>query len=186
MKHLKGYSIPFAGLSDGWHHFDFEINDAFLAHFEHSLVNSARATVEVELEKRSGFMKLLLRLHGTVRSICDVCMEEFDLAIEGDEQIMVKIVDILPTEDSVETDVIYLQKGDNTLYLSQPIYELLTLSIPMRIVHPEDEQGNPTCDPAVLRYLQENSPKTDKKTAAEDDDQGGNSIWKALQSLKKQ
>lgn len=183
MKHIKGYSIAFAGLPDGKHQFDFVLNKTFLQHFEGALVSDAKVNIALSLEKRPGFMTLNLSLEGTVRSICDVCTEEFDLPIEGEEQLTVKIVDQIPANTDEEVDVIYLERGSSTLHLAKVLYELLILSLPMRNAHPEDEDGNRNCNPEVLKFLQESEENELNKASGEEAD--SSSIWTALKSLKK-
>lgn len=181
MKHLKGYSIAFAGLIDGTHAFDFSVNKKFLEHFEGALISDADVKVQVTLEKRLGFMSLHLQLEGTVKTTCDVCLELFDLPIKGSEQIAIKIVEQIPPDAENDIDVIYLERGTSTLHLSKVIYELLSLSLPMRIAHPDNENGQPTCNPDVLKFLQ---PPVEDTTPEESPVEGENNIWSTLKNLK--
>ena len=49
----------------------------------------------------------------------------------------------------------YLEESMSSIDISEMLYELIMLSIPMRRVHPNDEAGNSTCDKTILKYLSE-------------------------------
>lgn len=182
MKALKSFTINFASLADGDHLFDYQIDNKFLKHFEATLVHEATIDVKLLFVKFFNTLELNFNISGTVLTPCDVCSEEFNLAIEGQEQIIVKIVNEMPTEAD-ELNVVYLEENSSSINIAEMLYELLTLSIPMRKVHPNDKKGNPTCDPSVLSFLIEseqnlNTPNPD------DDSDNSNPIWDELKKLK--
>lgn len=182
MKNLKGFNILFASLAEGVHYFDYQIDNQFLEHFEESLVKEANTQVKVKLEKHLNWLDLQVQITGTVNTVCDICNENFDLAIEGDEALVVKFVEEIPEDE--ELGVVYLNLNEQTINIANILYERLMLSIPIRKTHPLDEDGNYTCDPETLRYLNmEAEEATDEE---ESDDEPVNPIWKELQKLKKQ
>lgn len=182
MKVLKSFTINFASLADGEHVFDYQIDDKFLNHFEAALVEEGQINVHLTLLKYLNSLELNFELEGTVVTPCDVCAEEFNLPIEGSEQIIVKLVHEIPQQDD-EYNVVYLKEGSNSINVAEMIYELIMLSLPIRKVHPLDENGNSTCDPAVLAYLQEHRVEpNDTKDNQDDEPSGG--IWDALKNLK--
>lgn len=156
---MRAYYIAFAGLSEGQYEYDFALNDDFLGGFPGTLITKAEVQARVLMERRSTFLRLQLSIEGKVGAVCDLCNEPFDLPISGQDVLTVKLVDVLPPEESFELDVLYLHKTENGLSLAQPLYELLTLSLPMRIAHPDDEQGNPSCNPDTLRFILREQPK---------------------------
>lgn len=182
MKVLKSFTINFASLADGEHVFDYQIDDKFLNHFEAALVKEGQIDVHLTLLKYLNSLELNFELEGTVLTPCDVCAEEFSLPIEGSEQIIVKLVHEIPQQDD-EYNVVYLKEGSNSINVAEMIYELIMLSLPIRKVHPLDENGHSTCDPAVLAYLQEHRVEpNDPKNNQDDEPSGG--IWDALKNLK--
>ena len=56
------------------------------------------------------------------------------------------------------------------------IYETICLALPHRIVHPDDENGNSTCNPEVLKKL-ESMSQTEKPQEIDE-------RWAALKDLK--
>lgn len=182
MKALKSFTINFASLADGEHLFDYQIDNKFLKHFEASLVQEGKVEVNLSLVKFLNSLEFNFTIQGTVLTPCDVCTEEFDLPIEGSEQIMVKIVSEIPAEDD-EYNVVYLKEGINSINIAEMLYELLTLSIPMRKVHPLSPEGGYTCNPDVLKYLEANDSI---EVSDEETDNSGhiNPIWNELKKLK--
>lgn len=181
MKNLKGFNISFAGLAEGVHYFDYQINNRFLVHFEESLVKSANVTAQIKLEKHLSWLDLHIQNTGTIEAICDICNEPFDLPIEGEEDVVVKFVEEVPEDE--ELGVIYLNLNEQVINVATILYERLMLSIPMRTVHPLDEEGNYTCDPETLQYL---NAETEDDVEEDSEEESVNPIWKELQKLKKQ
>ena len=181
MKAFKAFSINHAGLREGQHKFDYTIDKKFLELFENALVADANIQVKLTLDKQQGFLSLHFDWSGTVAAICDICMEDFNLPVAGTEDIIVKFVYELP-EDNTEPEIIYMQHGENAINIALPLYEALMLNIPIRKVHPEDEDGEPSCDPQILALLDRTI--ADETEEEEDEETGAGSIWDELKKLK--
>jgi uncharacterized metal-binding protein YceD (DUF177 family) len=181
MKALKTFNINFVGLKEGKHQFDFHLDKNFLENFEDSLVEDMNVDAVLILDKHNNLLELHFSWKGTIAAVCDICNEDFDMPIEGKENIVVKFVHEMP-DDLDEPEVIYLQQGESSINIAVPIYEAVMLQIPIRKVHPEDENGNMTCDPEVLKYLEDN--KGDVNATDSDDDDEKGSIWDELKKLK--
>ncbi|HEX7584289.1 MAG TPA: DUF177 domain-containing protein [Prolixibacteraceae bacterium] len=157
------YSIAFKGLSQGKHIFEYEIDDKFFAEFVGGVVEQGKVKVRITLEKQSSLMILWFDVEGTVHVQCDRCLEMYDQPIKGLERIFVKFGE----KDYIEGDeVIWVSTNDYQLNVAQLIYEFIGLAIPIKRVHPDDEDGNSTCDPDMIEKLdkyivregEENSP----------------------------
>ena len=157
------YSIAFKGLSQGKHIFDYEIDDKFFAEYGGGVVDEGKVNVRITLEKQSSLMILWFDVSGTVRVQCDRCLEMYDQPIKGLERIFVKFGE----KDYVEGDeVIWVSVNDYQLNVAQLIYEFIGLALPIKRVHPDDENGRSTCDPDMIEKLdkyivregEENSP----------------------------
>jgi uncharacterized protein len=180
MKTLKSFTIHFASLADGEHFFDYHIDNKFLKHFEATLVHEANLDVKLHLVKFLANLEFNFTIRGTVRVPCDICVEEFDLPIEGEETVMVKVIQEIP-EDSDEFNVIFVDESTHSINVAEMLYELMTLSIPMRKVHPKAKKGVTGCDPKVLKYLKESE---DNATANNATANNTNPIWDELKKLK--
>jgi len=48
-----------------------------------------------------------------------------------------------------------LPADEHELDLQQHFYEYIHLALPIKRVHPDDQSGNSTCDPVMLKKLKE-------------------------------
>ena len=152
MNYLSEYTLPFSGLSEGKHQFDFTVNDRFFAEFETSEVEKGELRVLVELEKRSTYLSLSFSISGVVELICDRCLENFIFPVESHRKLLVKFSE-KPVED--EAELIYLHPNDFQVEIAQYIYEFVILSLPIRRVHPDGDNGESLCDPVMIKKLEE-------------------------------
>lgn len=144
------YSIAFKGLSLGKHIFEYDIDDKFFAEFDGSVVDKGKVNVCLTLEKQSSLMVFWFNLKGTVSVQCDRCLEMYDQPIESKERIFVR----LGEKEYIDgDDLIWVSTNDYQLNVSQLIYEFICLAIPIKKVHPDDENGNTTCDPEMIGKL---------------------------------
>lgn len=152
MNYLSQYTIPFSGLSEGKHQFDFTVDDRFFAEFETSEVEKGDLEISVELEKRSTYLGLNFLINGTVELVCDRCLENFIHHVESKRKLLVKFSE-KPVED--EAEMIYLHPSSFQVEVAQYIYEFVILSLPIRRVHPDGENGESLCDPVMMKKLEE-------------------------------
>jgi uncharacterized protein len=152
MNYLSQYNIPFSGLKEGKHLFDFTADDRFFAGFEESEIEKGSVSIQVELEKRTTYLRLKFMLKGEVELICDRCLEFYLQPIESTNLMLVKFSE---TESDDGDEVIYIHTGAHQIEVAKLIYEFIVLSIPIRQVHPDDEHGNSLCDPEMIQKLED-------------------------------
>ncbi len=167
---LTEYSIPFQGLKQGKHLFNYQIDKDFFSQFKDTLLENGNISLEVTFEKRPGMMVLDLVFEGTIKVNCDLCAEEGNLPINGEDQLVVKFTE----EPGEEEQVIYLTPGETELNIAHHVYEFICLSVPIRRVPCADEENEPTCDSKVLDYLDTEPPSN------EEEDAEINPIWAEL------
>lgn len=165
MNYLSNYTIQFSGLSEGIHFFDFSADKLFFACFEESEIKEGNIRIQVELEKRSTYLRLNFNLEGEVELTCDRCLEKYLQPIQGNYPMIVKFTDEF-AEDSDE--VIYLPQGESQVNVAKLIYEFIVVSVPIRHVHPDDENGNSLCDPEMLRKIREYEIRDAEKNKVSD------------------
>ncbi len=171
------YNIEFKGLKEGLHEYEFEVSDKFFEHFKESLVENGKVSVKVELEKRSAFLKLLLKISGWLELTCDRCLDEYQQEVELETELFVKYGEETAFEEG--DNVIWVLPDEHHINLAQVIYEYVTLSIPLRHVHP-NEKGENSCNREMLERL-------NIITEAEDgdgDEEEPDPRWAALKKLK--
>lgn len=146
-KVLSRYNIAYKGLSLGGHSFDFQLDDDFFAAFESSEIEHGTADVHIDLERQSSMILASIEISGSVKVVCDRCLEDLDLQINYDDELIVRF-----TDEDIENDgdIIYLNRADDELPLAQYIYESVLLSLPYNRVHPTDGNGVSMCNPDML------------------------------------
>jgi uncharacterized protein len=146
------YTIPLSGLKEGRHKFDFEISKKFFEKFEESEVKEGSLIANIEIDKISSHADLLIRISGSVRICCDRCLEMFSQPVSCENRLLVKFGKSI---DDTDPDIISLPSDEHELDLQQHIYEFIHLALPIKRVHPDDIDGNSTCDPEMLKKLDE-------------------------------
>ncbi len=157
MDRLEKYSIPFAGLARGSHPFEFEIDDQFFEAFENSVISKAKVHVELDFNKAETVLTLNFHLTGYITQTCDRCLEEFNIPVDERKILLVRFG--IPGVGETD-DIIVIPHSDHQINVAQHIYEYLSLMVPMRVVHPDDENGNPGCNPEFLNRLENNPEST--------------------------
>ena len=149
MKQLNEFLIPFIGLKVGKHSFEYHINNTFFDHFDYSDFENSTIKVNAVLEKKTTFMELSLKHKGTIFVPCDTTGEMFDMPIKGKIKIVIQFGDAYNNDNE---ELLILPHGDFQVDISQFIYEMIVLSIPLRRVHPGIKDGTLQSD--VLDKLQ--------------------------------
>ena len=129
MKKHKEFVIPFSGLKQGKHEFDFEIDNTFFESFEYNEFNGAAINLLVLLNKSSTMLELEMTANGTVN-------------------------------------------------ISQYVYEMIVLAVPLKKVHPGVEDG--TLKSATLEKLEKLHPKEVKENKNKETDPRWDSLKKLL------
>jgi len=177
MNFRREFEIAFVGLKPGVHHFEYQIDDKFFAHYEKQDFSNCTAKIKLELDKKNGFMLLKFDIDGKVDVNCDRCGNPLTIQLWDEFKVMVKLVDD-PDEmndQEEDPDVYYISRGESHLYLADWIYEFINLSIPLQKMCPPDEAGESQCNKEVLAKLLQ---------AENNDSKEANPMWAALNKFK--
>lgn len=165
-KFLQEYNIPFVGMKHNLHKFEYFIDGTFFSNFEESSIDNCKIDVKLDFDKKESFFLLNFYIDGFVKLPCDRCSEDFDQEIFGDFEVAVKFGDGSEIEN-LDEDVVYIAKSDDFINVAKLIYDFIVLSIPLRCVHPNDKDGNSTCNKDVLAKLSKNeNTEVDPRWAA--------------------
>ncbi len=178
MQNRKEYIIQFVGLGAGEHEYEFDVSDKFFESLDFSEIKQGNIHVNLRLLKQSTMMVLQFEITGTVKLNCDRCTGEFDMPISGNYKLIVKVGG--HETGNEDDDIITVAANEHQLDLTQYIYEYITLSLPIKRVHPEDEKGNSTCDEEVLKKLNNYLIEEEKEEPEEPTD----SRWDDLKNIK--
>jgi uncharacterized metal-binding protein YceD (DUF177 family) len=148
----SSYTILLSGLKEGHHTIDFEIDKEFFEQFEESEVKEGSLIAKIEMDKRSTHLDIIIRVSGSVRVSCDRCLEMFSQPVGSENRLLVKFGKSI---EDIDPDIISLPADEYELELEQQIYEFIMLALPIKRVHPADRNGKSTCDPVMLKKMEE-------------------------------
>lgn len=178
MKKLAAFLIPFVGLKQGKHEFEYLIDREFFEHFEYDDFNSANIKIDLLFEKKSTIMELTFKAVGVVNVNCDLTNEPFDQPIDAELTLVVKFGDSFNDDNE---ELLILPHSEYQLNVAQYIYELIVLSVPLKRVHPGVLDG--TLKSEVLEKLEELSPKEDQDIEENDNGEEIDPRWNKLKKL---
>lgn len=163
------FIIPFTGLKNGEHLFEFELNDSFFKEYSFSEELSGKLDLDLTLDKKSNMIVLNFALKGVVNHPCDRCNDLMKLMIDSNNTLYVKFGD----EDYQETDdIVILPENAFEIDISTYVAEFIALALPMKKAH---EEGK--CNPEILKTLSQYE-RTESQSEEIDP------RWEALKKLK--
>lgn len=151
------------GLKIGTHKFDFQIDDSFFEDREYSMIQSGKVAVTLEIEKKETMLIGHYSADGIVSVECDRCTDQVEIPVKGDFQLIYKF----GTESSDDETLIVLHPDEYEIDVRDSIYELITVSLPSKFVHPAGE-----CNEEMIGILNQYSLVADDDEDEEWDDDG--------------
>ncbi|ARV06763.1 DNA-binding protein [Polaribacter sp. SA4-10] len=172
MKDLKQFNIPFVGLKEGKHLFQYEIDNTFFKTYNYDEFENSSLDVTLEFVKKSTHFELNFTASGTINVPCDVTSEFYDQEIAS---VMPLVIKFGPEYNDENEEIIVLPHEAFQLNVAQFIYEMIVLGQPSRRVHPKVLDG--TMESETLDKLKELEIK-EVKTVEETDPR-----WDKLKNL---
>lgn len=174
----RAFEIAFVGLKLGIHEFSYEVDDKFFADTEAVDFSNCKATVKMQLDKKSSFMLLKFEVGGKVDVQCDRCGNPLVKDLWDEFNMVVKLVENPEemNEQEDDPDVFYISKTESHIDVEEWIYEFVLLSVPMQKMCTQEEMGGPLCNLDVLEKL--------KAMEAEAKETHNGDLWKGLQQFK--
>ncbi|SHE56504.1 Uncharacterized metal-binding protein YceD, DUF177 family [Arenibacter palladensis] len=172
MQH-KEFIIPFSGLKQGKHEFEYTIENKFFESFEYDEFSGANIKLDVTLNKMSTMMELEMKARGTVNVNCDLTSEPYDQKIKADLELVVKFGDEYNNDND---EILIIPHSEYQINIAQYVYEMLVLAVPLKKVHPGVLDGSLKSE--VLDKLEELQPKDTKENKEDIDPR-----WDALKKL---
>lgn len=159
-RNKREFVIPFIGLKIGSHSFEFEVTDSFFEDIEYSIIHKAKVHVDLILEKKETMMIGNFSCVGEVSTYCDRCNDPLNVPVKGEFRLVYR----LGTETVDDEALIVLPPEAFELDVTPYIYELITVSLPARMIHKKGECNEEMVD-KLSQYLVNNNDEED-----EDDD----------------
>ncbi|PQJ71862.1 YceD family protein [Polaribacter butkevichii] len=172
MKYLKEFNIPFVGLKEGIHLFEYEIDNTFFKAFNYDEFESSSVKITLNFIKKSTLFELTFTANGYVEVPCDVSNELYKQDVKA---VLPLVVNFGPEFNDDNEEILILPHEAYEFNVAQYIYELIVLSVPNKRVHPKVLDG--TMDSEALDKLRELEIK-EVKTVEETDPR-----WDKLKNL---
>jgi uncharacterized protein len=160
----KQFIIPFVGLKQGRHEFQFDVTDTFFETFEYSIIQEGDVHIDFTLDKKDTMMVGEFQLNGHVNTPCARCNDPMEVPIEGDFRLVYKF----GTEPAEDESLVIVFPEEFEINIKDSILEFINVLVPARSVHPEGE-----CNEEMLDHLN-NYIVT---TVNEDDDDFDEADW---------
>ena len=159
MKDLKQFDIPFVGLKEGKHLFEYSIDNTFFEIYNYSEFEKSSVKVTLEFVKKSTLFELNFTAKGTVHVPCDLTNEYFDLEITTTLPLVVKFG---PEYNDENEEILVLPHEVYQFSVAQFIYEMIVLGVPTKRIHPDVLDG--TMETEALEKLEIKEEKTVETT----------------------
>lgn len=144
----RAYSLNVARLTIGHHTDTFEIGGDFFEHYPHSIIEDAKVTATLQMEKTRTHLDVTMHLAGDIFLPCDRCLELYPFPINVSHRVVYSFSPDMQESDDI--DIVYVDKGEDKLVFAQEFYDFMTIEVPIRRVPKKDIH---LCDAAVLKLL---------------------------------
>lgn len=153
--------INFAGLKLGVHEFKFDLDNSFFEHFDYNDFNSCNISTKILLNKKSNLLELNFCSKGSINLNCHVSNEPFDFPQKNEMNLVVKFSSEKICDNE---EFLVLPNGVSQINVSHYLYEMIILSLPIKITHPGVEDGTLKSKTlTMLRDYENNVHKTENK-----------------------
>ncbi len=163
------YNIDIFKLSNSSHQYNFDFDDSFFDLFEDSLVDKGNGKVDLVLLKSDSFMELKFEMSGEIELVCDRSLEPFWFKLDLKNRLLLKFGD---DWEELSDEILMMPRGEQTINVSQYIYEFIGVAVPMKKLHPKFNNEEEEED---FFYSSEDG---------NDDDMPIDPRWKKLKDLK--
>lgn len=180
MKALKEYIINFAGLKLGNHEFEYFIDNKFFKNYETSEIDESDIKIRLDFLKESNMLTLNFNIGGQADFVCDRCLENFKMEIDGNHTLFVKFGNSF---EELSEDVIVIPQEEDKIDVSQHIFEFIHLCLPISKTHDVNKTENNQCSQEVLDKLN-GYVYEDSNDVSEEDDDSIDPRWEVLKKLK--
>jgi len=169
------FKVNLQGLSQKAHRFEYAIGDEFFGLYGKTLLEGGKFEAEVILDKRETLIEANFSIRGDARLQCDRSLEPFDHPMDIRRKILFKYGE---EEKELSEEIVLITREQPFLDLGQYLYELITVSLPMKRLHPRfDEETNDNED--IRLVYSSPADDTDNKEEEPIDPR-----WEKLKKLK--
>jgi len=172
------YVLRLSGIDFGNHKYSMICDKAFFELTGLTQIEEGNIIALIEMEKSAKMLSLQFHFKGNITVLCDRCLDFLTLPLDFTDFLVVNLVSHLDESFENDDNIWQLHEKAHELDLTHFLYESIELALPTQLIHPDDENGNPTCNPEMLKKLAELSPKTNEQNTTKTDPR-----WDKLKQL---
>lgn len=135
MEKLDSYKVDLKTMSTDTVSYGWHLDDGFFSTIQGPEIQQGSLDVALRVKRTSGAFELVFQLKGTVKVICDRCLDLMDQPIDAEHELRVKLGD----EYEDDGELITIPYEDGVIDVAWNIYEFAALDIPLRHVHQDGE-----------------------------------------------
>ncbi|HHU27080.1 MAG TPA: DUF177 domain-containing protein [Bacteroidales bacterium] len=187
------YNIPLISLSEGFHTFEYTLDDRFFARVDGEEVKRGNVAVTLLVNRTSTAFEMDFALNGTVQIPCTRCLDDMDQAVDTHGRLVVKFGSAYSEESD---EIVIIPESEGEINIAWFLYEFIALAIPIKHVHPPGECNRVVASKfrkhrAVNLYDDDDDDDGDDEDVTGDDDgfpeedqQAHDPRWDALRGLQ--
>ena len=161
MKGLEQFNIPFVGLKEGSHLFDYHIDKKFFDAFNFEDFFDVDININITFVKKSTLLELSFSANGTVNIPCDLTNEPYDQKIEASLPLVIKFGQEFNDDNE---EILIIPHEAYQVNVAQYIYEMIVLAVPSKRIHPKVIDGSMKSEALKkLKTLKINKEKNHKE-----------------------
>ena len=147
MNALRTYDIHIMGLENKRYEYDFSSDDSFFAALEQDLIQKGTVQTHLLLDKSETMIRLDFQITGAVEQTCDRSLDCYEEPVETQQTMLLKYGD---HNEELSDEIELIERNTATINVARYIFEFISLSLPMKHLHPrfrdeddeEDEARN--------------------------------------------
>lgn len=150
MENLEKYNFYISNLpEDKVIEDNYTLGKDFFLGFPNDYFSNGNFEIMVKIKRKDKDITIELIGKGTIEVSCDRCLFKFPIEINIDETFFVKQTD----EEVTDSGIIVIKENKNIFNIADIIYQTIVFSIPLRNIHPLDENGKSTCNEEMINQL---------------------------------
>lgn len=143
------FKVNIIGLSQKAHRFEYAFGSDFFALYGTALLEGGQFEAVVTLDKRETLIEADFSIRGNARLVCDRSLEAFDFPMDIHRKILFKYGE---EEKELSEEIVLITRGQVALDVGQYLYELITVNLPMKRLHPRFRDEAETSEDLRLVY----------------------------------
>lgn len=174
MTPLRAYDIHIVGLDNKRYEYDFTSDSSLFASLDQELIEKGNVQTHLILDKSETMIRLDFHITGLVEQTCDRCLDEYEEPVDARQTMLLKFGD---HNEELSDEIELIERNTTTVNIARYIFEFISLSLPMKRVHPrfrDEEEGDDENGKIIYRSDPEEN---------EEDQSGIDPRWAALRKL---